>query len=193
MKNYILVIIALLLFSCGGQKKGPDLSPESNRKTMSGIPEWYLDSPVKEGFRYASNTATSQDLQLAMDKATLGAATKLAATIESEMEAFTKRIQEEKGLGSESDVLGRFSKVQSQIVATSLKDYSVAKKLIQEEKSNTQNIYRVYVLIEWDEGAANQRTLDRIKADKEIYDALRESELIEEMEAKVESYRKRKG
>ena len=97
MKNYILTITMLLLFSFGGQKKGPDLPPESNRKTMSGIPEWYLDSLVKEGFRYASNTATSQDLQLAMDKATLGTVTKLAATIESEMEAKVESYRKRKG------------------------------------------------------------------------------------------------
>ena len=39
--------------------------------------------------------------------------------------------------------------------------------------------------------AANKRLLDQLKADKEIYDAIRESELVEEMENKVEAYRKR--
>jgi len=104
----------------------------------------------------------------------------------------TKRVQEETGLGSESELLDRYSQTQGQIIATALQDYVVAKKQIMEEKSNNQNIFRAYILLEWDEGAANKRLLDKIKADKEIYDAIRASELMEEMESKVEAYRKRK-
>jgi len=39
----------------------------------------------------------------------------------------------------------------------------------------------------------HKRLLDKIKADKEIYDAVRASELIKEMESKVEAYRQRMG
>ena len=66
-------------------------------------------------------------------------------------------------------------------------------KEILEEKSKPRDIFRSYVLIEWDEGAANKRLLDQLRADKEIYDAIRESELIDEMEEKVAKYRERKG
>ena len=62
-----------------------------------------------------------------------------------------------------------------------------------EEKSDSQDIFRVYILVEWDEGAAHQRLLDRLKSDKEIFDAIRATELYEEMEKKVEAYRQRKG
>ena len=179
-----------MIIGCGSVG-GPDLSPEPTRKIMKNIPDWYLNTPSKEGFRYEAATATSQDLQLSVNKATLDAASRLAATIESEMEGYTKRVQEETGLGADSDILDRYSQTQGQIIATSLKDYTVAKKEILEEKSNNQDIYRSYILIEWDEGAANKRLLDKIKADEQLYNAIRASELFDEMEAKVEKYRER--
>jgi len=188
--SLLTVVVTLCLISCGAVG-GPDLTPEPTRKVMKNIPDWFLNTPSKEGFRYETATATSQDLQLAINKATLDAASRLAATIQSEMEGYTKRVQEETGLGSDSDILDRYSQTQGQVIATALQDYIVAKKEILEEKSTTQDIFRAYILIEWDEGAANKRLLAQIKADKEVYDAIRATELLNEMEEKVEAYRQR--
>ena len=189
----LLSFTTLFLLNCGGASGGPDLSPDPTRKVMSNIPDWFLDTPKKEGFRYQAATATSQDLQLAINKATLDGASSLAAAIESVMEGYNKRVREENGLGGDSDILDRYSQTQGQIIATTLQDYEVVRKEILEEKSTTQNIFRAYVLLEWDEGAAHQRLLNKIQADKEIYDAIRASELMNEMESKVEAYRQRKA
>jgi len=191
INKYLIVTVITFMVSGCGSVGGPDLSPEPTRKVMKKIPDWYLNTPSKKGYRYETGSATSQDLQLAVNKATLDAASRLAATIESEMEGYTKRVQEETGLGSNSEILDRYSQTQGQIIATSLKDYQVIKKELLEEKSNTQNIFRSYILIEWDEGAANKRLLDQIQADKELYDAMRATDLLNEMEEKVEAYRNR--
>ena len=191
IKKSFIFTSSFIAFNCSNS--GPDLSPEPTRKVMKNIPDWFLNTPTKDGFRYETATATNQDLQLAINKATLDAASRLAATINSEMEGYTKRVQEENGLGADSDILDRYSQTQGQIIATALQDYSVAKKELLEEKSNNQDIFRAYVLLEWDEGAAHKRLLDKIKADKEVYDAMRASELIQEMENKVEAYRQRTG
>ena len=190
MNIIVYALLILVSVNCSSNK-GTDLSPEPTRKVMKNIPDWYLNTPVKDGFRYEAATATSQDLQISVNKATVDAASRLAATIESEMEGYTKRVQEETGLGADSDILDSYSQTQGQIIATSLKDYTVAKKEILEEKSNNQDIYRSYILIEWDEGAANKRLLDKIKADEQLFNAMRASELFNEMEAKVEKYRER--
>ena len=52
-------------------------------------------------------------------------------------------------------------------------------------------IYHAFVLVEFDEHAAAAKLLAKIKSDKEIYDAIRASELVQEMEDKVEAYRQR--
>ena len=59
MKYYISIIMlgAFVLTGCGS-KSGLDLSPEPTRKIMKNIPDWYLSTPTKDGFRYATATAT---------------------------------------------------------------------------------------------------------------------------------------
>ena len=115
----------------------------------------------------------------------------LAGQVSSEMNGLVKRAQEETGLGADSDLIDQFSQTQEQVITTSLKDWKVSEKEIQEERSNNQNIYRAYVLIEWDEGAANKRLLQKIKEDEKLYTLMRSTELFEEMDKKVEKYRKR--
>jgi len=68
----------------------------------------------------------------------------------------------------------------------------VKEKDIQVENSNGTQIYRVFVLVEFDENAANEKLLAQIKADQQLYDAIKASELVDEMEQKVEEYRQRK-
>ena len=191
-KIIIFTFILLLSTNCGGSK-GPDLSPDASRKTLSSLPSWFMDIPSNDGFRYETSTATSQDIQMAINKASLDASNKLAGQVKSEMNGLIKRVQEETGLGEGSNVIDQFSQTQEQIIATSLQDWKIAKKEIQEEKSSTGKIYRAYVLVEWDEGAAQKRLLEKIKSDEQVYTAMRATELYEEMEEKVERYRERYG
>ena len=58
-------------------------------------------------------------------------------------------------------------------------------------RSNGTNIYNVYVLVEFDTNAAHEKLLTQIKADQQLYDAIRASELVDEMEQKVEAYHQR--
>ena len=195
MKNYILftlLILGLLIIGCGS-KGGPDLSPEASRKTIKTAPDWYLNPPNKEGFIGQASTATSQDMQMATDKARTAAATALAGLIESEWNGLVKRAQEETGLAENSKIIDQFSNTQEQIISNRLQDIRVAKRELQEEKTDGgRRIYRAYVLVEYDEGAAHKRLLAKIKADEQLYNAIRATELFDEMEQKVEAYRQRK-
>ena len=189
-KFFLIFFSMFFILNCGGNK-GPDLSPEVSRKTLKNAPKWFMDTPEKEGYKYTIASATSQDMQLAVNKARLDAAQTLAGQVSSEMNGLVKRAQEETGLGADSDLIDQFSQTQEQVITTSLKDWKVSEKEIQEERSNNQNIYRAYVLIEWDEGAANKRLLQKIKEDEKLYTLMRTTELFEEMDKKVEKYRKR--
>lgn len=194
MKNYFLLTImtiGLLLIGCGS-KSGPDLSPEASRKTVKNLPDWYLNTPVKEGFKYQTAEATSQSMQLAVDKARVAAVSNLSQMIKSEWNGYTKRVQEETGMGSESKLLDQFSSTQENVISNQLEGVIVKEKDIQVENSDGTRIYRVFVLVEFDENAANEKLLAQIKADQELYDAIKASELVDEMEQKVEAYRQRK-
>ncbi len=189
-KTGFILFIMFLLVNCGG-KKGPDLSPEVSRKTLKSAPEWFLKTPEKEGYRFTASTATSQDQQLAINKARLDAAQTLAAMVSSEMNGLVKRAQEETGLGEDSELIDRYSQTQEQVITTSLKDWKVTQKEVQEEKSKNKKVYRAYVMVEWDENAANKRLIEKIKEDEKLYTLMRTTELFEEMDKKVEKYRNR--
>ena len=187
----VMIMSALILIGCGS-KGGPDLSPEASRKTIKSAPDWMLNPPYKEGFVQHASTATSQDIQMALDKARTSAATTLAGLIESEWNGLIKRAQEETGLAENSKIIDHFSNTQEQIISNRLQDIRVARRKLQEEKTDdSRRIYRAYVLVEYDQGAAQKRLLAKIKADEQLYNALRATELYEEMEDKVEAYRQR--
>lgn len=191
-KNAIFLFSILLIVGCAG-KKGPDLSPDASRKTIGNMPSWFINPPKNDGFRYQAATATSQDMQLALDKARTSASTTLAGLIESEWNGLIKRAQEETGLGPDSDIIDHFSTTQEQIISKQLQDINVNEQTVQEEKSDVGKIYRAYVLMEFDEGAAENRLLAQIKADERLYTAIRATELYNEMEDKVANYRDRYG
>ena len=69
----------------------------------------------------------------------------------------------------------------------------LAKVIKQETADAPGNIFRSWVLSEYDQGYQQKKLLTAIKADKVLAEKLRASELLEEMEEKVEAYRKRKG
>jgi hypothetical protein len=189
-KIIVLLTIITIFIGCAG-KKGPDLSPDASRKTIGNMPQWFMNPPKKEGFRYNAGTATSQDMQLALDKARTSAATTLAGLVESEWNGLVKRAQEETGLGPDSDIIDQFSNTQEQIISKQLNDLYVAEQTVQNEKSDIGHIYRAYVLVEFNEDAANERLLAQLKANEKIYNAIRATELFEEMEDKVAKYRER--
>jgi predicted small lipoprotein YifL len=193
MKYNILtiVIIATLVLTGCGSKGGPDLSPEASSKTVKNVPDWYLDTPKTEGYLYAASNATSQSMQLAVDKARMQAVSELSQMMKSEWSGYTKRVQEEIGTGLDSKLLDTFSQTQENTISNQLENIIVKEKDIQVMNSSGTKIYNVYVLVEFNTNVAQEKLLAQIKADQQLYDAIKASELVDEMEQKVEAYRQR--
>ena len=191
-KLYILsiTILCLLFIGCGS-KSGPDLSPEASSKTVKNVPDWYLETPKNEGYVYAAANGTSQSMQLAIDKARMAAVSNLSQMIKSEWSGYTQRVQEEIGSGIDSKLLDKFSQTQENTISNQLENVIVKEKDIQVINSSGTRIYNVYILVEYDTNAAHERLLQQIKADQELYDAIKAAELVDEMEQKVEDYRQR--
>ena len=191
-KLYILsiTILCLLFIGCGS-KSGPDLSPEASSKTVKNVPDWYLETPKNEGYLYATANATSQNMQLAIDKARMSAVSNLSQMIKSEWSGYTQRVQEEIGSGIDSKLLDKFSQTQENTISNQLENINVKEKDVQVMNSSGTRIYNVYILVEYDTNAAHEKLLEQIKSDQELYDAIKAAELVDEMEQKVEAYRER--
>ena len=186
-----IVLLVLFLFVGCGSKSGPDLSPEASSKTVKNVPDWYLDTPTNEGYLYAAANATSQSMQLGVDRARMAAVSELSQMMKSEWSGYTKRVQEEIGTDLDSKLLDTFSQTQENTITNQLENVLVKEKDIQVMVSSGTRIYNIYILVEFNENAANEKLLAQIKADQQLYDAIRASELVDEMEQKVEAYRQR--
>ena len=188
--QFVILVTVLIINGCSS-RGGPDLNPEASSKTVKNVPDWYIDTPKTEGYIYAASNATSQSMQMAVDKARMSAVTNLSQMIRSEWSGYTKRVEEETGSGLDSKILDTFTQTKENTISNQLENVIVKEKDIQVENSKGTKIYNVYVLVEFNKNAANEKLLTQIKSNQELYDAIRSSELVEEMEEKVEAYRKR--
>ena len=191
LHHIIYIIICSLLLTGCSSRSGPDLSPEASSKNVKNVPDWYIETPIVEGYLYDAANGTSQSMQLAVDKARVAAVSNLSQMIKSEWSGYTKRVQEEIGTGLDSKLIDQFTQTQENTISNQLENVIVKEKDIQVMNSGGTRIYNVYVLVEFNRNAAQEKLLAQIKADQELYDAIKASELVDEMEQKVEEYRQR--
>ena len=167
MKKNILLASLFFLISCAGS-----------------IPGWYTKIPDKKGYRYAVGTEKGDELQNAQDEAREIAVRALAQQMQTEMSGNMKRAQEEI---NDRAAVDNFRSTQTNTFSLKIGDYRVAKQEVSREKG----LFRVFVLVEYDEGAATKRLLDKIKQNKELHEAMRTTQLYKEMEKEVEAFRRR--
>jgi|TARA_Y100000310_G_scaffold342196_1_gene444229 hypothetical protein len=152
----------------------------------ASIPSWYNKLPQKKGFKYAVGTERGDEIQNAVDEATRIAVRNIAQQNGSEISGNILRAQDEVDDKTQID---NFVSVQEEVFSLELRDWQVIK---QEIKKDGRNFHRAFVLVEWDANAAQDRLLQRIKNDEKLFKALKTTALYEDMEKKVEEYRKRR-
>jgi hypothetical protein len=153
---------------------------------LNKMPKWFLSPPQKKGYVYANGTEKGNEMQNALDEATDVAARRLSQTIESDMEANSKRIQEEIKDIAVTDV---YENIQSSVMAASMNNWKVVKQDVVPEGS----LYRAYVMIEWNKGAAYDILMEKFEAEEELNQRFRKTELWKDMKKEVDAYRKRRG
>mgnify|MGYP001296326805 CR=1 FL=1 len=196
MRCYLLIlaIVASSTFSYAGflfkgKKKDVDLTPTASKEVIKEAPKWYDNPPSKKGMRYQKATATSRDAQTAIDKARLSAVSTMSALIRSEANQIIDRTITESGLGDDSQYTDHFKNIMEQITGNLIEDLIEVESVVKIMKKD--DIYRAYYLLGQDEASANNKIIAQLQADKKLYEQIQSSELIKEMEEKVEEYRAR--
>jgi hypothetical protein len=180
-KNAILVLsaitISLLMISCGGSKSLSDTD-------TGDIPEWYLNNPTAENYIYEAASATSRDMDLALNKAETEARAKVGRTMEAKVNSMQKKFEEEVGQGENSELLSQFTQATKVIVSTELNGSRVKEKKFVKDGSN----WRCYVLMEYPIGSAQAAFLNKIKNNNQLYTRFRSTDAMKEMEKDVAKY-----
>jgi len=171
-----LLLLSAAFVGCGGN--GESYSEKEN------VPGWFLDEPEKENYLFAANSATSQKMQVALDKATTGARGDLAGNLETKIESMTKTFTEEVG----DEMRQQYVEAQKEITSTVLRGTSPKEKEVFQQEDGT---WRAFVLMELPVGQAAEKFLSKMSNnDDEMYTRFRSSQAFKEMQEAVDEYEK---
>jgi hypothetical protein len=152
MKKLLPVLaVSLMVLGCASEQPvaktatTPDplqVKKEQIRMTLNGIPKWYVSPPREIDTYFATATSTSDDMQLAVDKAMLIAKRTLVDRIDGILSSKTKTVvTETKGKSTSSLTRTTTNEVRDGDSSR----YSVRDVVVQQSSDQ----YRAYVLLEF--------------------------------------------
>ncbi len=170
------------------QVKKEEARVEAVDKTVGELPDWYLNLPTDANSVFAAGTATSPDLQMAMDKGTMNAKRTLADRINGLLSSKMKEFITESGQGEDTVVITEAERVTSNLITeVNVAGYSQADAKVLAQG----NRYRAYVLLRYPVGKANRLLVDRVKKNRVLEGKLRASKAFKELEDEIKRARKK--
>jgi hypothetical protein len=179
---------ALFLAGCFGASN-IDLAPQANRRVLETLPDWFTQPPADAEHLYASASATSQDLQVALEKGKTLARNDLAQQLSTRMGNLTKQFQEETGLQEDSQLLAQFSAATKSTTSQTL----VGARVDQQKLIPEQKVYRAYILMSLPIGAANRLLMDKLRDDQALYTRFRATQAFGELEQELKAMAGQEG
>ncbi|MBT4101313.1 MAG: hypothetical protein HOM68_01900 [Gemmatimonadetes bacterium] len=173
----------IYLVACGGPRS-LNLAPASARSVVKDAPEWLFEVPQTEDHLTATATATSRDMQVAMDKARIAAQAGLAQQLGARLDDVTRRFMEETGAAANSELLSAFRATTKTITSERITGTHVVEREVVAEG----DIYRAYVMLRTPIGAANQLLLQQMKDDEAMYTRFRASAAYDELEEEIRRF-----
>ena len=170
-------LCAAAIFGCGGSRS-------LQSADVGDIPDWYNNKPQDANTFYAASTATSQDLQLSVDKASAGARAEIGRMAETKVMGLQKRFDEETGIGKDAQLLQMYTQATKLVVNTTLSGSQISKQ----EQYKDGEIWRAYVLMSYPVGAASAALLAQIKKNEQLYTRVRASQVFKELDEEVKKY-----
>jgi hypothetical protein len=190
MKSRLLLLVlsavCLLFLACGGAKQ----MAQTEKQTESESPcsDWFTNVPEDPDYLYAAATATSKDLQMAINKAKQQGRTDIGGQMETRLAGLTKRFQEEIGAGQDAQINAQFTEVSKSVVSTTLNGCKVKYQTTKQEGP----IWRACVLMEYPIGAANAQFLQSIKDREALRQKAAATDAFKELDAEVQKYEQEK-
>ncbi len=174
----VLTFVVFGIVACGGSDEA------ATDDAIEEMPEWMANPPEESNYLFGTASATSRNMQTAIDKAETQARGNIASQVETKFQSLTKQFQEEVGTGGDSEYLEQFTQAQKEVVNQVLNGTtSRDRKVVTEE-----GVYRAYILMEMPIGKASQELLSKLQQNEEMYTRFRQSQAFEELEEEVEQY-----
>jgi hypothetical protein len=169
--------VIVLLAGCGGSK-------EVAQPGASDIPDWYTTPPSDPNFLFAPKSATSADMQLAIEKASADARADISRQMEVRVQSLVKKFDEEVGTGNDTQLLSQFTSASKQVTSNVL----TGSKIKYQKVTREGNGYRAYVLMQLPVGAAADQLLQSMKKNDKTYTRFRATETFKELDDEAKKY-----
>jgi hypothetical protein len=178
------LLTIMMMAGCGGSKSALDATGD--------IPDWFTTPPVDPNFLFASKSGVSQDMQMAVEKATTEARADISRQMEIRVQGLVKNFGEEVGTSSDSQLLSQFTSASKQVTSNVLSGTRVKTQKVLKEGTG----YRAYVLMQLPVGAAADQFLQSMKKDDKTYTRFRATETFKELDdeaKKFDDFKKNQG
>ena len=158
-------------------------SCSSSLRTDCSPPEWFFKPPTDPNHFFAVKTATSTNMQLAIEKAETAARGGISKQVVAHVKTLEKKFIEEVGGVENAEVNQHFKTVIKIVSKTTL----VGSKVIESKVCNENNGYRAYVLVDYPIGVANKALVEQLKKDKLLYERFRSTSAYKELEEETKN------
>ena len=191
MKNFAYVAAStLVLGACSSNDTAKMMlndpvkyNTEKVETQVDMIPDWYLKHPEADEAIYASGTAVTPDLQLAVDIAILNAKTTLADRINGRLSSKTKSFIARIGSNDlDAAVAQDIQKATTNLIAdVDVAGYAVEQKEVVQDGPQ----YRAYVLLEYSDAEDNKIIVNRLRKDNMLFEKIKATTAYKDLEESV--------
>ena len=169
------------------EKEIREQAAKAAKSTVEEAPKWMVQPPVDATAIFATGTANSADMQMAIDRANLAAKRELANQLNARLSSKMKEFVNEVG-GANDAQLNRQVEIATQNVVT---DVNLAGFRREDSKVVAQGPqFRAYVLLRYPLGDANRILLNQVKKNSQIEAKVRASKAFQELEKEIADARK---
>ena len=197
-----IALAAVILAACASPEPGSpaavreaetqkeETKAKTAKQTVEELPDWFVKPPTDVDSVYSAGTATSPDIQLAVDKAVLNAKRTLADSINGVLSSKMKELIAEIGSNEDKEVVSEVERVTTNLITeVNVSGYTQADSKILPQGSQ----YRVYVLLRYPIGKANRILVDQVKKSRVLEAKLRASKAFAELEKDIQAARQKQN
>lgn len=164
------------------QQKQQEAQVQAAKDVVEQTPPWYATPPSDTGYMYGVGTASSADLQFAIDKAALNAKRALADQVRGKLSADVKDYLEESGGSVQPISAVRGERTMHDVVTdVDLQGYEVSQRKVVASGTG----YRAFVLIRYPVTAVARQVAAEVKQDDAGGTKLRAAKAFDDLEKEI--------
>ncbi|MCF8307088.1 MAG: LPP20 family lipoprotein [Ignavibacteriales bacterium] len=181
MKKNVSILILftsiILLTACSGSQPLPP--------TEEGeIPGWFFEFSNDMNFFTSAKTATSKDMQMAIDKAVAECRAEISNQLNLKVQNLIKKFSDEVGTNENSTLIQQYSNTIKTYTEQQLAGSRIMKQHVKRDGDN----FRAYALVIYPLGAANAALQNALQKDKEMWIKYQASEAQKDLDEESRKY-----